>query len=375
MVFDRIKSQIRRSLYRLPEADQPKARIVSMMAIINAGVCLLALVVIHLMPLSEQVHQVAVGLAIFGVLTYLASLVVLARTGSFALTAHIIAASIFIVISAAVYVTGGYLSPFFQLYPLIPVTVFLIANLRHGVIWCGIVFFTLLAICILPYLGVEPLRLMAAQNVDLLFQLTPHLMALTVFAALIIHQRANNKLRRQLQSERDHLAHRAAHDPLTGLANKAEFLYCLQCAFDLAIASSQKGALIYIDLNDFKPINDNYGHKLGDKVIVEVAQNIRSAIRSVDTAARIGGDEFAVILMGVEERDKTVQIAEQILVSIAKPMEIEGESLQVYASLGIALFPAAGTCIENLVHAADTAMYQAKRSRQGLCFADELLTQ
>jgi diguanylate cyclase (GGDEF)-like protein/hemerythrin-like metal-binding protein len=154
----------------------------------------------------------------------------------------------------------------------------------------------------------------------------------------------------------------AFSDNLTGLANRALFLDRLR---QLLLASRRTGhefALLACDLDGFKSINDTFGHEAGDQVLRVAAEMLRSCCREVDTAARIGGDEFALILPGVSDPNDAALVADRLIVALGAPIAIDGGSCSVGASVGIALCPRDGQTIETLVRAADAAMYASKAS-------------
>ncbi|UJJ30718.1 diguanylate cyclase domain-containing protein [Halopseudomonas maritima] len=159
------------------------------------------------------------------------------------------------------------------------------------------------------------------------------------------------------------LAHK---DPLTGLPNRLMLEQQLGAAITRARAQNSRLALVFIDLNKFKFINDQHGHAAGDTVLVEVAQRLRSAVRSSDMVARLGGDEFVVLLEGLSRSTEVGAEAERIsaklLTSLAPAMTLQGRDYRIGASLGVALFPEHAPTMDKLIHAADLAMYAAKRS-------------
>jgi diguanylate cyclase (GGDEF)-like protein len=119
-------------------------------------------------------------------------------------------------------------------------------------------------------------------------------------------------------------------------------------------------ALHYFDLDDFKAVNDGFGHLTGDRLLVAVAQRLRTCVRDSDTLARIGGDEFAVIQSGISDRAGAELLAERMLAALGAPLAIDGHSLRVSASIGIALYPDHGASPEELHQGADQALYRAK---------------
>jgi diguanylate cyclase (GGDEF)-like protein/PAS domain S-box-containing protein len=164
----------------------------------------------------------------------------------------------------------------------------------------------------------------------------------------------------------EQLQHQAFHDPVTGLANRALFAERVRHALTRARREHIGLAVIFIDLDDFKTVNDSLGHAAGDRVLLEVGKRLDASIRASDTAARFGGDEFAVLLEGVESAEEAADTAERILDALAQPLAVEHKELVTRASLGISVVEgeAAGDA-EELIRNADAAMYIAKRDGKG----------
>ncbi|MBS1160880.1 MAG: diguanylate cyclase domain protein [Proteobacteria bacterium] len=160
----------------------------------------------------------------------------------------------------------------------------------------------------------------------------------------------------EAQQKLQHLAH---HDPLTGLPNRLLFDDRLNNAIEQATRNDQRCLLLFLDLDGFKVINDTLGHAVGDDLLRIVGERLKSILRSSDTIARLGGDEF-VILAGSHNPDYAAQLAQKILNQLRLPLAVAGELLSVTGSLGIAVFPENGGDSEQLMRAADMAMYTAK---------------
>jgi diguanylate cyclase (GGDEF)-like protein/PAS domain S-box-containing protein len=160
----------------------------------------------------------------------------------------------------------------------------------------------------------------------------------------------------------ENLERRAHYDFLTGLPNR--FLFADRLHQAMAVAKREKGhlALMYLDLDKFKPVNDQHGHHTGDLLLKEAAKRLLECVRESDTVSRIGGDEFLVLLPVTEEKQDALVVAEKILLAFNKPFEIEGQNLQISSSIGIAFYPEHGSDEKLLIEAADSAMYQAKKS-------------
>ena len=158
----------------------------------------------------------------------------------------------------------------------------------------------------------------------------------------------------------DSLRLEAEHDALTGLANRKLFYIRLQEALDTANRNNTCVALFFLDLNDFKQINDNLGHNVGDLVLKMVAERLKTCLRSSDTVSRLGGDEFTVILPEIPGKAGAARVAEKILNRINQPAIIEHHQLSITTSIGISLYPVDTEKIEELINKADQAMYRAK---------------
>jgi diguanylate cyclase (GGDEF)-like protein/PAS domain S-box-containing protein len=164
----------------------------------------------------------------------------------------------------------------------------------------------------------------------------------------------------------EQLAHQAFHDPVTHLANRALFNERVRHAVARALREGVGMAVVFVDLDDFKTVNDSLGHAAGDQVLLEVAQRISTSIRAADTAARFGGDEFAVLLEDVHDLQHAAETAERILEALSRPLELEQNDLVIRASLGISVAePGSPTDADELIRNADAAMYIAKADGKG----------
>jgi diguanylate cyclase (GGDEF)-like protein len=166
----------------------------------------------------------------------------------------------------------------------------------------------------------------------------------------------------------DHIAHLAWHDVLTGLPNRALLRERLQQTILLAKRQQRRFAYICVDLDKFKPINDQFGHAAGDALLVQVAARMRECVRETDTVARVGGDEFIVLLQDIERFENTLFLANKICDQLHLPFNIEGQLHHVSASLGVALYPEHALEAEQLAACADSALYTAKNAGgNGIC--------
>lgn len=170
------------------------------------------------------------------------------------------------------------------------------------------------------------------------------------------------------------LRHRATHDELTGLPNRWLFRLQLDQALAHARRSERRVAALFLDLDDFKNVNDSFGHAAGDRLLVQVAGRLRAALRADDTLARMGGDEFAILLADLESADEAVSVAEKLLAALGKPYQLENHEVLSGGSIGLAFFPDDTQDSDSLLRYADMAMYQAKQSGRGAyaCFSPQL---
>jgi diguanylate cyclase (GGDEF)-like protein/PAS domain S-box-containing protein len=171
---------------------------------------------------------------------------------------------------------------------------------------------------------------------------------------------------KESQEKLDHLAH---HDPLTALPNRLLFNDRLQHALQRSSREGEQLALLFIDLDRFKNVNDTLGHHIGDELLKQVAKALQDRLREGDTLARLGGDEFIVLLENIENQYGASQVAEKLVQMFEQPFMVAGHELFVTCSVGISLFPDDATDLNMLIRNADVAMYQAKaRGRNGFSF-------
>lgn len=177
----------------------------------------------------------------------------------------------------------------------------------------------------------------------------------------ITHARSRHLLERQLQESHQRLRALAENDSLTGLANRYYFDESLRAAIPRAKRQNDQLALLFLDLDNFKIINDSLGHVIGDQVLKEVAQRLLRVVRAGDIVCRLGGDEFAVLAHNFDSQEAISQLAQRILDDLRRPVMVGKIENRVSTSIGIATYPDAGQNASDLLKAADLAMYRAKR--------------
>jgi diguanylate cyclase (GGDEF)-like protein len=163
---------------------------------------------------------------------------------------------------------------------------------------------------------------------------------------------------RKQQDERNHYL--AYHDVLTGLPNRALFLDLQRQALFHAKRAQHLVAILFLDLDKFKPVNDSFGHDIGDRLLLAVAERLSAAIRKSDTVARFGGDEFAIVLPALIDAGVVEALACKLINTMARPFVVENHRLQISASIGISIYPTDGEEPDELMRKADQAMYLAK---------------
>jgi diguanylate cyclase (GGDEF)-like protein/PAS domain S-box-containing protein len=164
----------------------------------------------------------------------------------------------------------------------------------------------------------------------------------------------------------EQLTHQAFHDPVTGLANRALFAERVRHAIARTRREHQSVAVVFLDLDDFKTINDSLGHAAGDEVLVEVAKRLATSVRATDTAARFGGDEFALLLEDIEGVQEAADTADRVLETLALPLRVAHKELSLRCSIGISVVSEGSSAgAEELIRDADAAMYRAKRDGKG----------
>ncbi len=177
----------------------------------------------------------------------------------------------------------------------------------------------------------------------------------------------------QLQMQNTALTHQANHDSLTGLPNRAFFEQRLQAVLQQAQVEPGIFAVLFLDNDHFKQVNDTHGHEVGDALLVAVAQRIRTQLRESDLVARLGGDEFAVLLAPVRGADDATRIADKIIHAVGSPLVLDsGRQLLPSVSIGVAVYPIHGQDMVALLRAADAAMYRAKAHCRGTRHVAEL---
>jgi diguanylate cyclase (GGDEF)-like protein len=183
---------------------------------------------------------------------------------------------------------------------------------------------------------------------------------------LLHYQRRLSEEEGRRKAQAEWMRHQAFHDPLTDLPNRVLFHDRLKTA----LAQVKRGGMMavhYLDLDNFKPVNDNFGHQAGDALLVGVATRMRQSVREQDTIARLGGDEFAIVQTGIHRPTDAAVLARRLLETLTDPFQVVGRDVKVGLSIGIALAPDDGLSSDDLLIKADSALYHSKSKGRG-CF-------
>jgi len=259
--------------------------------------------------------------------------------------------------------SGGPLeSPAMPIIVIPIILAFTLGTKYSGLLWSGIILLTHIAM-----IAVDRWVFKFPQMLDTSKWMTLHSIHWVVnyFAIIflmLVFEAITQRLKQERDAERDRYAFLAAHDPLTGLANRSMFDSQLARALASSDRNKNIAGLVIIDLDGFKPVNDTLGHDMGDNILRAIADRLTNLLRKADTIARIGGDEFAVILENVASPPGIDIVAQRIVDEIGRPYDILPEGMKITASVGVAMYPDHTRDDELLRVFADRAMYAAKKT-------------
>lgn len=269
--------------------------------------------------------------------------------------------STFAILCAVLYTSGVPASPALPLLLSASVICFCLLGMRAGIA-VGIALPLALGAqwCLSTWWGWHLPMLQSHKNPVIDVLLINGVNYFTVMILVLVYERINAKLRQERDAERLRLAHYASHDELTGLANRRRFHQQLELACARCDRGGHAVAVLYIDLDGFKQINDGLGHRGGDTALREIADRLKTLLRRNDLVARLGGDEFAVIVDPAGNEAEITAFCARLKAVIAAPLAVGGS---VGASVGVALYPQEVTDANHLLSHADAAMYRQKRQQ------------
>jgi diguanylate cyclase (GGDEF)-like protein len=349
--------------------ERVRAAITLMVLFVNMMLCLVSLLFVEFILAKTVDAELQYARAVIYPCTalYAAAAFYLFYLRNYHVTRLLIVTNILLSCYAGMMMTGGFtISPVTSLIVLPVMFSFLLMGVKAGILCALMLLCLFIPASLMEIYGLyTPLQLIPNQLVWQSIALFVPLVAtaLVVFS-LIFYEMLTRRLQYALQEERNRFHWDATHDALTGLPNRPEFYHRLELAMRTVERNHQQLALVFFDLDGFKPVNDKLGHHAGDMVLQALGERLQSVVRGVDTVARLGGDEFAVILQDVSaDPEKLEPVLQKILRTVEEPTSVEGTNVSVSASLGVAFYRAGCTQGE-LCKQADMAMYAAKKTKR-----------
>ena len=280
---------------------------------------------------------------------------------SYVVCANTVVIAAFLGIMVAIYITGGILHSPAQLIVTFPVVLaFCLLGKYWGVLWTATTF---LVQFFMEKIILEQYRLQWLIEQERADEVQILIYVLTLFTTaviLVIYEGMQSRLKTERDLQEARFLFLATHDHLTQLPNRVLFYDRAELAVSRANREKSVFAILYLDLNGFKPVNDKYGHEAGDHVLQVVAERLQCVVRETDLIARLGGDEFAIITENIKSDENIDKIAEKIIHEVERPITYLEHEITVGASIGVSFFPNDARDIEVLVSHADAAMYVAK---------------
>ncbi len=263
--------------------------------------------------------------------------------------------------AAACFIFGGSESPTYPLLVMAPAMAAIVGSASLSVSWGLLILAFWVAVVQAERHGVQFEQIIVPENHSMAMMMAYTAMAMSVVSIIIIYAEMNKALRLSLQATNSELDHLSSHDQLTRLPNRRFYDERMALALQRAAELDGMTGLLFLDLNEFKKINDTHGHGAGDKLLIAVAQRLQNSLRETDLVARLGGDEFVAVLEDVKSPEEVTRIAHKLSQAIEQPLYIRQQILSLSASIGVAIFPLDGRQKQELEENADRAMYLAKK--------------
>ena len=351
-----------RSVYDGADEEHHRQRILVMTSAFLLLLVLFFTAIVPLfIPLSAQGKIAANGLFVATIAGVLSSMMLLRLRGDRISALNIMLLFYGGAFALACFVLGGTSSPTFPMMLLIPAMAGIVGSVPLCFAWSTLVLAFWVGVFQAERNGIQPLQIIAPDNYALAMLLAYAAMSLSIVSIILIYAEMNKALRKDLQSSNAELEHLSSHDQLTRLPNRRFYDERVNHALHRAVDNDNLVGIMLLDLNNFKKINDTYGHGAGDKLLVTVAQRLRSSLRETDLVARLGGDEFVVVLEDSQSTDEITRIAHKVSHAIEQPLHVRQQVLTFSVSIGISIFPLDGRQKHELEEKADRAMYLAKR--------------
>lgn len=324
--------------------------------------------------LEDQARTLAMGITSATFVGYTLTLIIFKLTSSVLIASNCFLMVLVITIFPPVLITGGYqISPVIHMYMLVPVSAFLLTGLVGGLIWTVFTITCCLGLAIAYQTNLFQMQLIPSQELIDILRIGLHIMLFCMVAGvLVVYELINENLKNNLNEEKSKFEHRASHDALTSIPNRFEFFRRLNTGINECGNRQQKLAVVYIDLDGFKPVNDQYGHHAGDELLKVIAVRLQNVLRSSDTVARLGGDEFSLILPGLNVPEDINMVVSKVLGAIREPIEIDGHNIIVHGSAGVSVYPDHSEDTNTLCKQADQAMYKAKEQHNTFVYFSDV---
>lgn len=263
--------------------------------------------------------------------------------------------------AAACFVFGGTQSPTYPLLILAPAMAGIVGSVALSASWGLLIIAFWVCVLQAERHGFQFVQIIVPANYSMAMMMAYTALAISVVSVIIIYAEMNKALRTSLQETNSELEHLSSHDQLTRLPNRRFYDERIALALQRAAEHGGMTGLLFMDLNEFKNINDTYGHGAGDKLLVAVAQRIQNSLRETDLVARLGGDEFVAVLEDVKSPEEITRLAHKLSQAIEQPLYVRQQILNFSCSIGVAIFPIDGRQQHELEDKADKAMYLAKK--------------
>ncbi len=329
------------------------------------AVCLAAFLVVPLINFNQSSILIAGGLLLPTTFCFVTLLTLLRQNGSYLFCAVSTVSVLLLLVVGGICVSGGVAhSPVTQLLVVPPLTAYFFGGVLWGSQAVFSTFMLLIGMIGLHLLGIAFLQTVNTPEQLIITHLLVSFVNLSAISGMaFIYEFTAAALKRERDLEREKYVRLAKTDPLTGLANRRNFDAMLQERIDLYALQDppRRFALGYLDLDGFKPVNDRFGHAVGDEVLRIISERLRAVLRGSDFVGRHGGDEFMMMLDLAGEPEALEKMATRLLAAIAKPIKTTAGEVSVSGSLGFAIFPLDATDIEELKKFADETMYVAKK--------------
>jgi diguanylate cyclase (GGDEF)-like protein len=314
-----------------------------------------------LMELSPQGLIAADVLFITTIVGVLVSMTILRFLGDRLMSLNVMLFIFSGAFATACFVFGGTESPTYPLLILAPAMAAIAGSVALSVSWGLLILAFWFVVLQAERHGVRIEQIIVPENHSMAMMMAYAAMSIAVVSIIVIYAEMNKALRLSLQDTNSELEHLSSHDQLTRLPNRRFYDERMPIALHRAAEFGSMTGLLFLDLNEFKQINDTHGHGAGDQLLIAVAQRLQNSLRETDLVARLGGDEFVVVLEDVKSTEEVTRIAHKLSQAIEQPLYVRQQILKFSASIGVAIFPLDGRQKQEMEEKADRAMYLAKK--------------